>query len=742
MYPAKAHFPKIVAVLTLGGPSRMTRSVLLAASLSVVLLGVVPGLGVPDAAAQTATAVRPNVRGRQYRLKVDSSPQQAAVYWSADNTPPRSYGIAGYTPLTIKVPKGQLKIVVELSGFKPSEQVIEVRKSQSYSVTLERAPRMARLDLQSSGEGAGAEVVIDGASRGTIPNSFELPAGRHQVEVKKQGYKPFSDWFDLAEGERRTRDISLERAEAPAGTLLVTSDAGGDVYVDGQRRDAAPAIITGVAAGDHVVEVRKEGLAPWRQTVTVPPGAQAKVAAVFGAAAAGNGSIRIISNEPDVQVFVDGEDKGKAPITINSAKPGEHIVGARKPRFKPVEQTVRVAAGENAIVSLRMEVAPPDRPHAALKVQSTVPNAEVFVDGSSLGRAPIDRNDLDPGKHYIVVHKDGFTDFKREIVLVENQPVTLVADLSATGSVRILSTPEGADVRIDGELIGKTPVARDGVGAGDHVIELKLKAYFDHKETVKIEGGREKLFSVDMQVLPTGPSPEQVQKRKTGMSSFGAKVNPVGGVTADFGLGYPYYFTARLTVGAFNVKPLGMDLGIEFQTFFDIYDLNLHARLQLLEAGPLAVAVRGDVGGGTGTNGRSTYFVDAGAVASLAFSDIATFSGTARFSAWSDSFCPTTTQEMNGVTPEAFCHDSTAWPALFGGKDPTMNRFSGSRLYFGFEAVAAIDRFTSVFLKIEFLPFPDQLSFKPRLAFEDAYDSALAKTDPFVYGMAGFSFKF
>ena len=82
---------------------------------------------------------------------------------------------------------------------------------------------------------------------------------------------------------------------------------------------------------------------------------------------------------------------------------------------------MRVAAGENAIVSFRMEVAPPDRPRATLKVQSQVPNAEVFLDGSSLGRAPVDRNDLDPGKHYVVVHKDGFTDFKREVILLENQ---------------------------------------------------------------------------------------------------------------------------------------------------------------------------------------------------------------------------------------------------------------------------------------------------------------------------------
>ncbi len=677
------------------------------------------------------------MRGRQHRVKIDTSPQQASVYWSADTTPPKAYGIQGYTPITIKVPRGQVKIVLELAGFKPVEQTLDINKSQSLSFTFERAPQMARLDLQSSGEGAGADVVIDGTSRGTIPNTFELPAGRHQVEVKKTGFKPFSDWFDLAEGERRTRDVNLEKAEAPAGTLLVTSDQGGDVYVDGQRRDAAPAIITGIAAGEHVIEVRKEGLAPWRQTVTVPAGQQAKVAATFGATA-GSSSLRIISNEPDVQVFVDGEDKGKAPITLQTIKPGEHIVGARKTGFKPVEQTVRVAATESAIVSLRMEAAPPDRPHGSLKVQSTVANAEVFVDGSSLGRAPVDRNDLDPGKHYIIVHKDGFTDFKREIVLVENQPVTLVADLSATGSVRVLSTPEGADVRVDGELIGKTPVQRDAVPAGDHVIELRVKGYFDHKETVKVDGGREKLFSVDMKPLPSGPTPEQVQKRKQGMSSFGAKVNPVGGVTADFGLGYPYYFTASLTVGAFNVKPLGMDLGIEFRTFFDIYDLDVHARLQLVETGPLAVAVRGR------HRRRHRYQRSRHRLRRrlgrrvprlrerrdlLAHRPLLRLVG---------QVLPDRHRNQQRGRRRGVLHGRRT--EVFG--DNPAHYFYGDRFYMGFETVAALDRFTSVFLKIEFLPFADQFSFKPRMAFEDAYDSSLSDKDPFVYGMAGIELKF
>src|SRR6476659_8754329 len=716
---------------------RTIRHVPVVAFLSIAAF--LAGSALTPGHADAQTQPRPAVKGR-YKIKIDSSPQQAAVYWDASaGQQPKLYGIAGYTPITIKVPKGAVKIVLELSGFKPFEQVLDVRKNTTLSPTLERAPRMARLNLQASADGAGGDVLIDGVPRGTIPNTFELTAGRHQIQVRKAGRKPFSDWVELQEGELRTRDVSMESAEAPTGTLLVNSDNGGDVFVDGQRKDAAPAIISGLTAGDHVVEVKKDGFPSWRQTVTVPAGQQVKVAATFGAAT--NSSLRVISNETDVEIFVDGESKGKAPVTLQSIKPGEHIVGGRKTRFKPMEQTVRVAAGENAIVSFRMEVAPPDRPRAALQVQSQVPNAEVFVDGSSLGRAPIDRNDLDPGKHYIVVHKDGFTDFKREVVLLENQSITMVADLSATGAVRVLSSPEGAEVKIDGELIGKTPVQRDAVPSGDHIVEFKMKGFFDHKETMKIEGGREKVFSVDLKALPSGPTPEQVQKRKQGMSSFGAKANPVGGVTADFGLGYPYYLTVRLMVGAV-AKP-AIDVGVEFQTFFNIANLALAGKMQLVEAGPFSLAVRSDIGGGTGTNGRDTYFFDAGAIASLAFSDVATVNGSMRYSIWSDKFCPSATQRGNGVDADTFCTDPTTQTALFGDVDPNNNRFTGQRLYFGIGVTAAIDRFTSFFFQLEGLPFADQLSYKPRLAYMDAYNGALiAKNDHFVYGMAGITLKF
>ena len=151
------------------------------------------------------------------------------------------------------------------------------------------------------------------------------------------------------------------------------------------------------------------------------------------------------------------------------------------------------------------------------------------------------------------------------------------------------------------------------------------------------------------------------------------------------------------------------------------------------------MAVRSDLGGGTGTNGRDTYFFDAGAVASLAFSDVATVNGSMRYSPGRTSSARQRRSTATASTRTLFCTDPTPRDRCCSAtRIRTATASAGQRLYFGIGITAAIDRFTSFFLQIEGLPFADQLSYKPRLAFMDAYNGALiAKNDHFVYGMAG-----
>ncbi len=709
---------------------------LAAVALAVALVAA----AVPvDALAQPAASVpqpRPKLKGRTHVLRIDSSPQQATVYWDS-----RDYGVAGYTPISIKVPRRVVKLIIDLRGFKTIERDVDVKRSQTITFTMEKATQPGKLDLRSMADGnaTGAEVLIDGVPRGTIPNLFELTPGRHQLEVRKSGFKTLSDWVDVEEDRIRTRDIHLEKAEAPPGSLLVTSDAGGDVYVDGTRRDAAPAMITGVPPGDHVVEVRKEGAAPWRQTVTVISGQQVKVAAALGAPApapSALATLRVISNEPDVDVYVDGEHKGKAPAEVRDVKPGQHIVEGRKPKFKIEEQIAKLTPNEQLLVRLKAEPSD-EKPKGMLRVQSAVPDAEVFLDGSSLGKAPVDRNDLEPGKHYIIVRKDGFVDFKREVNLVENKPVIVAAELRSVGGLKFLSSPQGAQVLIDGEPVGGiTPNLKEEVAAGEHVIEMRLAGYFDAKQTIKVEGGRERIVSSDLQRIPTGPTPEQVSRRKAGMTSFGARAIPAGSFTADLGAGLPYLFSGRLTVGAFAIKPVAFDAGVEVRTFFQLFEFDVHGRLQVFESGPLSFAARGDIGGGGGPNGRNTFFFDFGPVVSLTFNEIVTFSGNLRFNYWSDQLCPSQRDIENNVEPRFVCQEEN-WPRFFD-KDPRENRFGGSRVYAGTALEVSASRKLSLFVLFDFLP----LQYNGRKAYTDAFSSVQLKRDPLIYGTAGATLKF
>jgi len=91
------------------------------------------------------------------------------------------------------------------------------------------APPVAQATLVVSSTPDGARVLVGRRSRGTTPLSLELPAGRQRVEVRKEGFKPWSGEVILTAGDQASVQAPLE--------ALPT---------------AAPATPAPVRRGDHV----------------------------------------------------------------------------------------------------------------------------------------------------------------------------------------------------------------------------------------------------------------------------------------------------------------------------------------------------------------------------------------------------------------------------------------------------------------------------------------------------------
>jgi hypothetical protein len=146
----------------------------------------------------------------------------------------------------------------------------------------------------------------------------------------------------------------------------------------------------------------------------------------------------LVRSTPDAaQVFVDGHDEGPTPATIRGLARGPHRVRVVRDGYEAIERTVTITAGQPALsISLDLE---PSRPES---------------------RGPESRGAV-------------------------SQP----AAGSTEGALDVESLPPGAQVYLDGRLLGTTPFVSTNVGAGMHALRLEHRGYRGWQSSVLIVRG-------------------------------------------------------------------------------------------------------------------------------------------------------------------------------------------------------------------------------------------------------------
>jgi formylglycine-generating enzyme required for sulfatase activity len=114
----------------------------------------------------------------------------------------------GVTPITLELAPGVAHtITVARAGYAPwTREVFGEAAKQS---TLDARLTALLVPVRFQGKPADAEVFVNGTSRGTAPTTIELPASRHHIEVRKEGYDPFVTDLALAPGIGRTFEYKL-----------------------------------------------------------------------------------------------------------------------------------------------------------------------------------------------------------------------------------------------------------------------------------------------------------------------------------------------------------------------------------------------------------------------------------------------------------------------------------------------------------------------------------------------------
>jgi PEGA domain-containing protein len=283
-------------------------------------------------------------------------------------------------------------------------------------------------------------------------------------------------------------------AAETTGTLMITTNpTGAGVFVDGRRQGMTPVTLT-LAAGSHVVVLRGAG-EPRSITVKITAGTQVAQYVDLPNAGAVLGELQVKTEPAGARVTVDGTARGVSPVLITDLVPGEHAVVVEND-LGTAAQTVTVESGMRASLVLELAAATSAPASGWLTVESVV-DVQLYENGQLLGWSKTDRIMLAAGSHEIdVVNEALGYRATRTIQISAGKAATMQLDLPK-GAVAVNATP-WAEVWIDGERIGETPLGNLLLAIGPHEIVFRHPELGEQRHTMTVTLKNPVRLSVDL----------------------------------------------------------------------------------------------------------------------------------------------------------------------------------------------------------------------------------------------------
>ncbi|MCA9551518.1 MAG: serine/threonine protein kinase [Myxococcales bacterium] len=176
----------------------------------------------------------------------------------------------------------------------------------------------------------------------------------------------------------------------------------------------------------------------------------------------------------------------QAPFTLDHVTPDTYVLKVQAPNHEPVIRAIRVAPGESRLETVALTK---KQGSAGIVVRSNPEGLKVAVDGKDTGRiTPATITGLEAGEHHVVLLRDdGSIVHRVRVNLAEGSAEELDVEVSRLSSVLdVTSEPPGAEVTVNGQLKGATPVTIGGLSAGRHTVRVSRPGCATHEEAVAL----------------------------------------------------------------------------------------------------------------------------------------------------------------------------------------------------------------------------------------------------------------
>ncbi|HEV8323208.1 MAG TPA: PEGA domain-containing protein [Myxococcota bacterium] len=372
--------------------------------------------------------------------------------------------------------------------------------AKKYTVSIESVP-------------PGASIYVDDKAAGTLgytPAKIKLTAGTKTLYLVLDGYAELKIPLIVAKKPIAYYTFTLSKAARPASidirpSATDPSAVGAEAWVDDVPWGPLP-VVKEVPAGRHMVVVRKAGFTDWTLWVDSREGDRSTLVVEMKPGDM-SGSIEINGTEGGA-VYVDGALKGTSPTVVDKVGEGRHLVEVKKPGYESFSMWVDVKARAKSDVSAFLKESGPVITTGILKIFTNADPADVKVDGTPMGKSPLEIPKVAAGSHFIEVSRAGY-DRKEELVdLKSGESRVIKLEMSPTklvkgGTISVRAALPGASVYLDGGPRGPAPMVADDVAPGKHIVTVRKDGYKEWRMEVDVGVGTKHEFVAELRAVGT-----------------------------------------------------------------------------------------------------------------------------------------------------------------------------------------------------------------------------------------------
>jgi tetratricopeptide (TPR) repeat protein len=398
----------------------------------------------------------------------------------------------GKTPLTVALLPGPHTVAVAQADGRSAEQQLDVKPGKKKVDLMVEMPRQAggpaTLSVQS--DPPNANLLVDGAVAGRTPFQGELTPGEHVVAVEMEGR--MREERKVVAREGRDASVSFALAALPkTPALAVESEPiGAQVILDGKERGRTP-FLAPLDKGRHELVLKLEGHREVGTDFTMPADRDLSIRLDLPVGQGTGSHLTLTSFPSGATVAIDGKEIGITPWS-GDMRPGNHKVAVVASGFLKEERVVQMHPNRDSDVTFALNRQPGP---GKLQVETEPPEAAVSIDGQQVGTSPFS-GPVPPGDHVLEVSSEGYKTIQQQLTIDPGQQLSLKLALQQASAGRvppliaIASDPQGAQLFVDGRLVGITPKKARST-PGPHEIKLALDGYVTRTGKINLPDTRD-----------------------------------------------------------------------------------------------------------------------------------------------------------------------------------------------------------------------------------------------------------